>query len=219
MTNPAVLPIDTVKVSGVFSRLDTNDVTSVVMAQTRDKGFFTADLDDIEAGLRTLPWLYAASVRREWPNTLHITAIEQQAVARWREGGLVNPVGDVFTPTQESYPPDLPIFRGPNNSGALLVTTYHSMSKQLQNLALRIDELVLDDRRSWSLILNQNLTIMIGRTDQEQRLARLMRFYTKVVTSAPAPIERIDLRYSNGFAVRFAPTPSDASREAVSLPS
>lgn len=220
MTDSATAPINTVKVSGVFRHLDATAVSSMVAAETRHKGFFTANLHDVEAALHKLPWLYSASIRREWPNTLHITVIEQQAVARWRDGGLVNPLGDVFAPDESTYPTGLPVFRGPGSSGALLVTKYHEMSKQLQGLAFRVSELVLDDRRSWSLLLNQDVAVMIGRTDQEQRLKRLIRFYSKVATAAPAPVELIDLRYSNGFAVRFKPNVSDISRETIfTLPS
>lgn len=214
MTDPATTPIESVKVSGAFRHVDAQAVSKVVAAQTQHEGFFTVDLHDVEAAVRILPWLYAASVRREWPNTLHVTVTEQQAVARWRDGGLVNPVGEVFKPEASSYPAGLPLFRGPGDSGAVLVKKYHEISKQLQGLALQIDELVLDDRRSLSLLLNQSLTVMIGRSDQQERLQRLVRFFPKVSMAAPAPIERIDLRYTNGFAVRFKPIASDASREA-----
>jgi cell division septal protein FtsQ len=53
----------------------------------------TVDLEDIGAACAPLPWVDSAAVQRSWPRGLKVDIIEQTAVARWNESGLVNARG------------------------------------------------------------------------------------------------------------------------------
>jgi cell division protein FtsQ len=55
---------------------------------------------------------------------------------------------------------------------------------------------------------------MIGRADPEPRLRRLVRVLPQLLAGEARGFERIDLRYTNGFAVRWLP-PSEPSDESA----
>jgi cell division protein FtsQ len=44
---------------------------------------------------------------------------------------------------------------------------------------------------------------MLGRTEPLARIERFVRVLPVVLASAPGVIERADLRYANGFAIRW----------------
>ncbi len=47
------------------------------------------------------------------------------------------------------------------------------------------------------------MRVMLGRGDGYQRLLRFVRFYHRALQGRTAEVELVDLRYSNGFAVRW----------------
>jgi len=83
-------PIQRVTVTGRLQRVSALDVEHVVRARLNGAGLVTVNLERIGAGLRTLPWVDSAAVQRSWPRGLRIEIVEQAAVARWNDAGLVN---------------------------------------------------------------------------------------------------------------------------------
>ena len=77
------------------------------------------------------------------------------------------------------------------------------MRAMLSPLGLRVTELNLDQRRAWSMVLDNGLHLRLGRNDRQQRLERFARIYTGVLQSRLEAIESVDLRYTNGFAFRW----------------
>ena len=54
-----------------------------------------------------------AAVQRSWPRGLKIEIVEQIAVARWNDAGLVNARGELFLSEARFVPPELPQLAGP----------------------------------------------------------------------------------------------------------
>jgi cell division protein FtsQ len=63
--------------------------------------------------------------------------------------------------------------------------------------------LVQDERRAWHLLLGNGIPVDVGRGNLDARVARLSRVYPKVLAPRAVHIRRIDLRYTNGFAVAW----------------
>jgi hypothetical protein len=57
---------------------------------------------------KRLPWVEHARIQRRWPNSLHVTVIEQTAAARWGESGLLNTRGELFVKSATHVPAELP---------------------------------------------------------------------------------------------------------------
>jgi cell division protein FtsQ len=80
---------------------------------------------------------------------------------------------------------------------------YRQMLEILQPLQLGIDSLQLDARRTWRVQLSNGLSVEVGRHDPVQRVERFVRVYPAILAAANGKLRAVDLRYSNGFAVRW----------------
>ncbi|MGH8034946.1 MAG: cell division protein FtsQ/DivIB, partial [Lysobacterales bacterium] len=67
----------------------------------------------------------------------------------------------------------------------------------------------LDARGAWSLRLNKGTRINLGRDQATERLARLMNSWSTLLYEHELPPVRVDLRYSNGFAVDWPAVADD----------
>ncbi|MDX9740962.1 MAG: cell division protein FtsQ/DivIB [Gammaproteobacteria bacterium] len=197
----AEFPLRTLRVESAFERVSREEILAVVRPHAAD-GFFGADMAGIRQGLVELPWIRAASVRRVWPDTLQVTLIEEHAVARWGDGGLVNGEGEVFHPPRAEGA-GLPLLVGPESSAPQVVAFHREAQRRLEPLGLRIATLAMDARRSWEMTLANGIRLTLGSKDAERQIARFVEFYPRVLAARAAEIERIDLRYGNGFAVRW----------------
>lgn len=208
-------PIRTLKVEGTFERVSREDVAATV-APHAERGFLESDVRAIRGALVDLPWVHAASVRRVWPDALHITLVEERALARWAGGGLVNVDGELFHPPGDALA-SLPLLEGPPRSTAHVLGQYLALRQELGPLGLEIVGLSMDARRAWELELDNGIRLTLGRRDPEQQVRRFVRFYPEVMAARAADIEEVDLRYTNGFAVRWrasgAPATADAGKK------
>jgi cell division protein FtsQ len=202
MVNPATLPLTTIRIESPLKQLTQEDIRNAVRPHVTD-GFMAVDVDEISKDLEALPWVATASVRREWPDLLVVKVDEQKAVARWSNGGLLNEHGDVFVPTNMQQWDSLPLLRGPTQSEKVLMKEYQAMQGMLAPLGLRISHLTMNERRAWSLNLEDGLLLRLGRRDMHTRLLRFVRVFAQVLKAKLKMIDSVDLRYTNGFAVRW----------------
>jgi cell division protein FtsQ len=202
LTDPHFLPIKSVEVQGSFTHVDGAAVRAAV-AVVLTGNFLTVDVRRVQRAVRALPWVRTVEVRRAWPDAVHITVSEQSPVAKWGKDGLVNDGGEIFSPPPASYPASLPSLEGPEGSGPAVVSALENMNAILAPLELHIDRLILDERRAWSLELDNGMRVILGRGNGYGRLLKFVRFYRRAFHDRAAAVDRVDLRYSNGFAVRW----------------
>ena len=202
LQSPAALPIRTVAVSGELTHVPPAQVRKVVDAHLRG-GFFGVDLHAIASALGALPWVAQADVRRVWPNGLAIRIEEQHPVARWNGDGLLGRSGTVFRPPQQTFPKGLPDLSGPDGKERDLMSRYAAVSNLFAQIGLRVVSLSENARRAFRLHLDNGIEVVIGRDWDMQRMARMVAVYRRVLADRAADIKRIDLRYTNGFAVAW----------------
>ncbi len=205
-------PIHTLKVESTFERVSREEVAALV-APHAARGFFDADVAAIRSELQALPWVRSASVRRVWPDALQVTLLEERAVARWAAGGLVNASGELFHPPLEPSDgaAELPLLAGPARSTVQVTDYYLALQRQLSPLGLHVERLAMDARRAWELTLDNGIRLTLGNKDAERQMQRFVRFYPQVMAARATDIAQIDLRYSNGFAVRWRTPAAQAS--------
>ena len=211
LENPDTLPITTIEIQGEFHYLAKQQIQQTMESRlvggrsctSLCGGFFNIDVDVIRDVLLEIPWVNTATVRRVWPDTLQIVIVEQLPIARWGAGGLVNSQGQLFFPLPETYPPGLPELQGPVDSQTSVAVRYREMEKELDALALHINRIVLDERRSWKIEMDSGVTLLLGRVNDNARLTRFTRLYPVALAAHAADIEQVDLRYTNGFSVRW----------------
>jgi cell division protein FtsQ len=194
-------PIQRVIVTGRLQRVSAMDVEKVVRARLDGAGLVTVNLAAISRGLAQIPWVERAAVERSWPRGLKIQIVEQTAVARWNNAGLLNANGDLFVSESRFIPPELPQLQGPAGSQSEVTQRYVSTQERLTEIGMRLAALELDARGAWNLTLDSGVVVRLGRQQMDQRFDRFMVAAAKLVTQRATDIAYVDMRYSNGFAV------------------
>jgi len=202
LTDPATLPVKTVRVGGELVHLGREQLRQTV-SPFAQAGLLRVDIDEVRGAVRALPWVDRAEVRRAWPDTLEIRITEQQAVARWADEALVNSRGELFRPQREQWPGGLPELAGPQRNAAVIASRFSQLRNLFAPLGLEPTALVQDDRRSWRVRLGNGVEVLLGRKRSAERLLRFVRLYPRVLAARAGDIKRVDLRYTNGFAVAW----------------
>ncbi len=211
LTDPRTLPIRRVTVEGSLQHL-TREALAAAVAPYARGGFFTVDLDAVAAAARGLPWVDQASVRRLWPDGLRLTVIEQVPVARWDQRMLINARGELFTPPVTSWPGGLAMLAGPPGLERRVLSEQSALRQLLAAHRLRLQSLSVDARGAWRGRLSNGLILELGRLDIHARLQRWLRWHAHTPVPQPGMTAvRVDLRYSNGFAVRWQQEGADGA--------
>jgi cell division protein FtsQ len=193
-----VFALEHIRISGEISHT-TREQVDAITGELRGT-FFTLDLEQARAAFQKLPWVRQAQVRRAWPDALEVTLEEHVALARWHDVGLVNTHGELF---QAATAAALPVFTGPEGAQAEMTVHYEQFRAALATIGRAPAEVRLTGRRAWYLRLDDGRLLELGREDVVGRLARFVSVYPRIAGQLPAERHRIDLRYPNGFAVRF----------------
>jgi cell division protein FtsQ len=200
LSDPTALPIRRVILEGEFKHLATKHVQDAVASAVHG-GFFSVDVGEIQRRLREEPWIRDAGIRRVWPDALHVTIVEQVAVARWGSYGLLNDCGDIFVPPARDVPRDLVQLDGPLGTEVTVLARYRKFKADLGTLGLDVDALSLSDREALSVTTTGGHRILLGRRDVDARLARFKWSYERTLRAAWERIGHVDMRYPNGFAL------------------
>ncbi|HEX7634842.1 MAG TPA: cell division protein FtsQ/DivIB, partial [Noviherbaspirillum sp.] len=146
---------------------------------------------------------------REWPNKLIVTVEEHEALGTWGEDGrLLSVKGDVFTANLAEAEEDgeLVQFSGPDGSEKEVVTRYRELRDWFAAIKLVPEAVQLSNRYAWTVKLNNGMTVDLGReqskTTLKDRVDRLVGIYPQLVTRLPDRIESVDMRYTNGLALK-----------------
>jgi len=173
------VPVTSIIVSGEMPYSQRDDIISAI--DNVDLGnFFKLNVDDIQAEVLNLPWVYSVAVRKEWPNELKIYVVDQTPVALWNGDLLINTLGDVFQADILRVTHYLPTFFGPAGTEKIALTNYQNFNSLLDYKSLRIDELVLTERFSWQLTLDDGVTLNLGREERVERIQRFMDSYAMI---------------------------------------
>ena len=171
--------------------------------------FFSVDLDAVRRAFEALPWVRKVEVRRLWPDRIEVAIEEHAALARWgsdtRAQRLVNTYGEVF----QGELPDairVPQFAGPAGSAEEVARRYGAFRQALAPLDLEPRQVLLSPRYAWQVRLSNGLTLELGRDQLKEpvleRLSRFVAYYAQTLGGLNRRLDYVDLRYSNGFALR-----------------
>lgn len=202
LQDPWRFPLEVVKIQGDFRYLDKARLQDMVEPQL-DGGFFTVDVARVCEVIESMPWVASATVKRIWPDRLRVRVTEQLPVARWGENGYLNERGEPFVPEPTQVAGDLPALAGPDGHEATVLEQYRAMSRALAPTGLRVAGVTLDDRRAWRLQTDSGVALELGRADTRRRLQRFVQAWQTVFADRLEGLQRVDLRYSNGFSVRW----------------
>jgi cell division protein FtsQ len=203
LQDPATLPMRQLQIEGTLRYISQAELQAQVAPLVRG-GFFNLDVAAVQRAAQALDWVDRVSVRRVWPDTVRLQVLEQRPVARWGDGALLNPRGERFDAAGREVQEALPRLQGPAGREAALLVQYQQLAGLLSTAGLQVVRLSQDERRALQLTLDTGMQLQLGRGEATARVRRFLRAYPSLVASREENLQHVDLRYSNGFAVRWA---------------
>jgi cell division protein FtsQ len=203
LMDPSTLPVRHVSVTGDFVHMSPVGLQERVSEVVRGS-FFNVNVETIQNLLLEEPWVREVSVKRVWPDRITVTISEQNAVAQWDEYGLLNSDAVLFMPDKATFPKELPVLFGPENATDLVLGNLDKLRAILPE-GLDVAELALSSRRSWTLKLNNGLLIRLGKSGVIEKTYRFFEYFPTAGLSDLEKIKYVDMRYTNGFIVRWNP--------------
>lgn len=194
-------PIKSVTVEGEFHFISQERATQLIM-QEIDEDFLQIDLSKIKSVLLEDPWVEKVTLTRRWPDTLVVKIAEQKPIARWDQGFL-NQRGDIVRVKEMTGLNHLPWLQGEEIYAAEILQQYQDLSLLLRPKGLEILALHCDSKKSWRLTLKNNVEIAIGRDQVMEKMRRFVTVYEAQLHQVWQDVKSIDVRYSNGVAVRW----------------
>jgi cell division protein FtsQ len=194
-------PIRGVQVYGI-NRVDHDEVEASVLPLV-SHGFFSINVEAIRERLLQIPWVANTYVRRMWPDQVSVTVQEKVPVAKWNAQSLLSNAGELFTPKLDTYPDHLATFTGPEGQHILMLQYYYEINRLLKPLHARISSLELTPYSAWKVKLDTGMILQMGHKDVLTRLSHFVTVYPKIIGGHEADVDYVDLRYSNGIAIRW----------------
>ncbi len=186
--------------------------------QSKLDNFFKLDVNQVQDNLEGLPWVYSASVRKQWPNQVSVYVVDQVPVAQWNDDFFINANGKIFQADKQRVSENLPKLFGPEGSELLALENYRNINDLLVYIKAEIAELVLTERHSWQITLRDGVFLNLGREDRIKRIQRFMDAYQRIksLSEKDLQVDYIDLRYDTGMAVGWKPVVADEQKEQKS---
>ncbi|MGH8123058.1 MAG: cell division protein FtsQ/DivIB [Rudaea sp.] len=196
-------PIRNLQVEAEFNHVSAEQIRAVAKNYL-GTGFFAIKLDAVRAAVETLPWVERVEVRKRWPDTIEMRVLEQQPFARWGDKRLVGRNGALFAAPGAESIQGLPQLDGPDDALADVVDFYNKTLRTLSGSGLALAGVSMSARGSWKLTLVDGSEVMLGQHDMDARLQRFLDVFPRLAAGRGVNVfARADLRYPNGFAIRW----------------
>lgn len=199
-------PVRQLQVHATFRHVSAAQVRAAV-APSLGAGFFAIRLDKVRNAVAALPWVGQVEVSKHWPDALDITLTEIRPIAHWGDDALLDRDGRIFKVPDAGIVHGLPRFDGPDDRAADVMAFYRTAETDFAPYRLRVAAVDLSARGSWTLVLSNGGRVVVGSERPDQHLARFAAALPVLMRGRSDGFIYADLRYSNGFAVRW-PVPA-----------
>lgn len=214
-------PVTKLDVRAEFNHVSAEQIRAAV-APHLGEGFFAIDLADARAAVAKLPWVERAEARKRWPDAIELTVYEQQPYARWGSDRLINRHGKVFSVAGAEGLQGLPELSGPDDRLDDVIRFHADCLKEFSGSGLIVTAVALSPRGGWRLTLANGASIEVGRDQPRERLKRFLDAWPKLAAGRNDTPAYVDLRYANGFSLRWgavapAATPTPVSQAGFGI--
>lgn len=197
------LGLSEVSVTGQRMTSDSAIYARLNLAQQRS--IWLLDTEAARRRVETLPWVAQASVKRVFPDRLHISIVERTPRAVWSDGRktvLIDAKGNTLGPVPDAGPPPgLPVVFGPGapeHADAMLKTI-----ARIPALKGRVRVLEWVARRRWTLHLAGGQRVLLPEKGQSLAL-RLLTKGPHGQRLIDTGFQRLDLRVPAQAAIAFS---------------
>lgn len=208
-------PIKSVVVEGDFNFISKQRATELIGSEI-DGDFLQLDLMQLKNALLSDPWVDKVTLNRRWPDTLVVKISEQKPIARWGDGFL-NQRGEIVLVDDASQLSGLPWLQGSEADAPEILQQYQDLSQLLRSRGLEVLALKCDNKKSWRLTIKNHVEIALGRDQVMEKMRRFVTVYDTHLSNVWLDVKAIDLRYTNGVAVRWV-TDSAMAKKYIKSP-
>lgn len=195
-------PINAFALVGSPTFTTNEDIRKTIMDMGELKGFFGQDIDLVREQIEKISWVKGAVVRKIWPNRLSIWVTEYIPIAVWNENEFLAQDGTVFKlPTDHVKEYDLPRLSGPDYKGLEVLAAWDRIFKDLKSRGLNLKSVAINERGAWQVVLDNDVTLKLGRGDWKEKLDRFTTIYPQIEVPENKKLSYVDLRYDSGAAV------------------
>lgn len=195
-------PVAEIQIEGASRHLDKQAIANEIAA-TLDRPMLELDLEPLREQVVANPWVHDATISRQWPPALKVNLVEEVPVARWSDKGLLNNQGDIFWPELKPEYASLPMLNGPAHETVRIMEQFHDLNRMFAARGMKLTGLTLEPRGAWNIELDNGIRVVAGRDKLIPRLKRFLTVYQLQLAERADDIEQVDIRYTNGIAVRW----------------
>ncbi len=196
------LPVKYVRIEGAFQYIAKDKIKSVLKEQLMN-GFYNVDMQQLQVTVKAMPWVQSVRIERVWPDAFKVSIAEQTPVARWGEKALLNAAGTIFEPEQVSEFDYLPLLSGPVGYEKKMLAAMAKISVALSKQGMDLAMVKVNKRRAWKIKLQNDMELKVGRNQPLEKIQRFLKTVPLIGQEQIADIAVVDLRYSNGYALRW----------------
>ena len=193
-------PIRWLEINGSFQRVSAEQLRASLTPLIASS-FFTIDLQILRDAADKNSWVSTVQVQKRWPDTVVVKVEEFIPFAHWNQGQLISSRGEAFVVPEADGIQGLPWLSGPQDRLNQVLKNWTKFNDELVSAGLEIQQMTLDQRGAWSMVLSNGTSVNLGRDVPWKRLQRLMNGWDALLQGRMAPPHDVDLRYTNGFAV------------------
>ena len=191
-----VYPIEEVEVTSTTSNYDTEKINDIVVS-IHGQDLLSLDLSDIKRNIRSDDWIRDVKIKKSFPDTLEIIIIPQQPYAIYNSK-IMTIDGTVIGASTMQL--DLPIIIDHTNDSQSSMNTMILTGKLLKKIDLDIKKIEIHD--SIIKVFTSANILISDRVNYENNLNRLVVTFHDLQKLFKREIKSIDMRYSNGFAIK-----------------
>lgn len=175
-------------------------LTELVMPHL-GRGFIRLDVSAIADSLMQQPWVKQVTVRRIWPDSLVIRILEHQPEAQWNQEGILSLSGKYIEPDLKDFRLSLPQLLGPAGQQLLVYKQFKIFEEALRPYGLKVLRVELADRGAWSLQLDSQTQVLLGKVEVMKRFERFIKSFDTIIEKQGVVPHTVDCRYTSGIAV------------------
>jgi len=221
-----LFPINKVQVIAPLRFVTEKEVEDLLIkANIAKTDFFYLNMFKIEQELKQNYWIDDINIARVWPDKIRIKFSEQQPLAYWNKAAIVTQnTCDIIPTSEQIYNQkeflNLPSLIGNEKNSKKLCDTLANLQISIKPIGIDIKKLVLTQRGSWYLELQNDLIVLLGKKDIFERTDKFVKFYlqfdelkkdlptngAQLQHDSSSNISYIDMRYNNGLAIALGQT-------------
>lgn len=160
-------------------------------------GFVYLDVNSIQDQLQNMVMVSQVSVEKVWPDTLKLNIVEERPVAIWNDESMLSENGDILPVALKQL--KLPRLNGSNQESKMVMQHFLLFNRWGKRHQLELVG-IQHSSAGWQLEYETGLIIWLDNTTA---MSGLQQLDSVIEQFDLARIDRIDMRYEQGFAVAW----------------